>query len=267
MIFDPSDAIILDLPVIVKASLDNGRRMVEVEASNENVDQEGDVILQDALLSAAPEFIASGALDIDHLSEFGERLGIKNPTSYIVGRPIEVKDIGGKRTSVVGEIARNRDSVSRPQQYKHDEFWESLQSIPPVAWRASVYGFPTHDGLVKCEDGTCAHGARRYLIKGFRWKSLAFTRRPQNDSLVSPARIVTAKSYLGEMAKLHPREVSSMMDAWNLRECPECQAHLFPSTPAYRNHFSQCLGLPEGNAEILANAVMNFARRFPQKGK
>lgn len=267
MILNPSDAIVLDLSVaIVKASTDNGRRMVEVEASNENMDQEGDVILQDALMKSAPSFLAGGALDIDHLSEFGERMGIRNPASYVVGRPVEVKDLGERRTSVVGEISKSLDGVSRPQQYKFDEFWESLQCDPPVRWRASVYGFPTENGIVKCQEtGECTHGAKRFLIKGFIWKSLAFTRRPQNDTLSSPARIVTAKAYMGELNKLYPRNVDTMMDAWNLRECEDCQAHVYPTTVAFRNHFSKCLAMPEGQSEILANAVMNFNRRFPKK--
>lgn len=266
MITNLSEAVVWDMPCIVKAHVDNGRRMVEVEASNENVDQQGDVILQEALLESAPEFIRKGALDLDHMSEFGERLGIPNPSGFIIGRPVEVKDMGNKTTSVVGEIAKSRDGVSRPQQYKYDEFWESLQQDPPVFWRASVYGFPRPEALVKCEEiGECPMGATRYLIKGMYWKSLAFTRRPQNDTLASPARIVTAKAYIGELAKVYPRQIETMMDAWNLRECEDCMAHVFPTTVAFRNHFSKCVGVPDGQSEILANAVMNFNRRFPKK--
>ena len=267
MILTPSDAFVLDFSVaVVKASTDNGRRMVEVEASNENVDQEGDVILQDALLNSAGAFIKSGALDIDHLSEFGERMGIPNPASFVIGRPTEVKDLGDKRTSVIGEISKSRDGISRPQQYKFDEFWDSLQCDPPVRWRASVYGFPTPDGIVKCQEtDECTHGAKRFLIKGFIWKSLAFTRRPQNDTLASPAKIITAKAYMGELSKIYPRNVDTMMDAWNLRECEDCMAHAYPTTVAFRNHFAKCVGLPEGQSEILANAVMNFNRRFGKK--
>jgi hypothetical protein len=262
VIFNPNDAIVLDVPVIVKAREDGGRRLVEVEASNELVDSQGDVILQAALMEAAPEFIASGALDIDHISELGDRMGIPNPSSYIVGRPTQVKDLGGGRTGVVGEISRAPDGVSRPEKNKYDELWESLRCTPPVIWRASVYGYPTQNGLVTANSGEDTQGASRYLIRGFLWKSLAFTRRPVNDSIIHAAKIVTAKSYMTDLAKQYPTPINSMMDAYNNATCEECKCHTFPSTVSYRNHFEKCKGIDPGQAEILSNAVMHFSRKI-----
>jgi len=258
--FSPTEAFVLDVPVVVKARLDGDRRLVEVEASNEQVDQQGDVIMQCALLNSADNFIAHGALDIDHKSELGDRMGIKDPNSYIIGRPIEVKDIGGGRTSVVGEIQRAADGIFDPKAHRYDDFWDSLQRNPPVVWRASVYGFPTADGLV--EGPNEATGAKRYTIYGMVWKSLAFTRRPVNDAITHPAKIVTAKSYIDEISKVFPIEINNMMMAWRHRVCPACKCHEYPTTLAYRDHFEKCLGLPGGQAEILAHANMNFGRRI-----
>ena len=109
-------AVIARMHAVIKARpLEaNGRRIVDVECSNESVDYDGDVILQKALLDSAQSFIASGHLDIDHLSEFGSRLGISNPTFYIIGRPIEVRGEAGERTFVQGEISRSIDRTDDP---------------------------------------------------------------------------------------------------------------------------------------------------------
>lgn len=193
------DTLIIEIPAIVKAKTDaSGRRLVEVEASNEAVDSEGDVILQSALLDAGPQFVKTGNLDIDHLSEIGHRYGVTNPSAYIVGRPTEVKDLGDGRTSVVGEIMRSRDGIHSPTVNKYDEFWDSLMSEPPVNWRASIYGFPSPDGLIDCQKaraGEKTYGATRYLVKGISWRSLAFTRNPVNDAITGSARVLTAKAF------------------------------------------------------------------------
>ena len=259
-------AIVVSLPTVVKARNDgSGRRIVEVEASCEAVDSEGDVILQDALLNSAQSFIATGALDIDHLSELGPRLGIPDPASYIVGRPLEVKSLPGKRTSVVGEIRRSLDGSHNPQRHRYDDLWDSLQSDPPVPWFASVYGFPLPGAVEDCTTGTCAHGARRYLIKAMDWRSLAFTRNPVNTSLRGQAKIVTAKSMIARMAKAmsiidsqsEPAVPSSMSDLWTLRACQKCGVHGAPSLPGYRAHFIACAGFPPGLADIFAHATMH----------
>jgi hypothetical protein len=88
---DGADALCIDLSVIIKARTDGDRRLVEVEASNEEKDSEKDIIKQAALLDDAASFVSTGHLDIDHYSEIGERLGIANPTDYIIGVPVEVK--------------------------------------------------------------------------------------------------------------------------------------------------------------------------------
>lgn len=191
----PLDSIILHIPAIIKASTSNGKRIVEVEASSEAVDSEGDVILQKALMDSATSFLKTGNLDIDHISEIGGRLGIKNPASYIVGRPIEVKDLGKGRTSVIGEIRKSLDGHD-PEKNHYDSFWDSLQSDPPVIWRASIFGFPLDGGVEDCSSKTCEKGATRWLVKSIDWRSLAFTRNPINTDLKGTAKIVSSKAFV-----------------------------------------------------------------------
>lgn len=190
------EALIIDLPCLVKAVPSAGaERLIEVEASNQEVDSEGDVIDQKALLDAAPEFIRTGHLDIDHLSELGDRMGIANPEGYIVGRPTQVKDLGGGRTGVVARLFKA--TTFDPENNRFDAVWDSIQK--GVQWRASIYGFPTEDGVEDCRGNICSSGATRFHIKAMDWRSLALTRNPVNDAIKGCARIVTAKSWIASV--------------------------------------------------------------------
>lgn len=188
---------IVSLPAIIKAHTSkDGKRIVEVEASNQEIDSEGDMILQKALLDSSESFIKSGHCDIDHISELGHRMGIPNPSAYIVGRPIEVKDYGKGCTGVVSEIRKAADGKCDPTRNKYDEFWESLNTDPPVKWSASIYGFPKSGMIDDCRRQACDSDATRYVVRGIDWRSLAFTTKPINSSLTRYAKVVTAKSFI-----------------------------------------------------------------------
>lgn len=266
------DGIIITMPALVKASTSGDKRIVEVEASNESMDSEGDVILQRALLDSSASFVKSGHLDIDHLSEIGERLGIDNPSGYIIGRPVEVKDLGKGRTGVVGEIRRSKDGKVSAKSNKYDEFWESLQSDPPVQWSASIYGFPISGQIDDCRTGTCDVDATRFLVKGLDWRSLAFTRNPINTAIKGMARIVTAKSrielikstgivkasggaYAG-MPLSWPRNMDELWGQYSRHNasCPHSEGT--NSVLGFTNHFLYCCGMMTSDAELFAHALM-----------
>jgi hypothetical protein len=281
---DGPEAICIDIPVLIKAYSEGDRRLVEVEASNEAEDSEGDIIKQVALLDSAPSFIATGHLDIDHYSEIGERLGIANPADYIVGVPIEVKDFGKGRTGVRGELHK----AGRP---KADELWSSLKADPPVRWRASIYGFPKAGMVEDCRvsKGGESGSARRFIVKGLHWRSLAFTRNPINDSITGAAHVVTAKSMIAIMKARLPGALKSgnIGDLPIPASCPdyilaprnreELMGHFYYSMKTgrspyanpemgysvanFQNHFQFMCGCPPENADILANALMNLLKR------
>jgi hypothetical protein len=252
-------AIVASIPVIIKAKNDGNtlRRLVEVQASSEAMDYDGDVILQKALLDSAASFIANGHIDIDHYSEFGARLGIANPASYVIGRPLEVKALANKDTWVLCEISRSGDGTFDPVTRKYDEIWASLLQNPPVKWYSSVYGFPVD--IDDCTRGVCSHGATRWVIKSMDWRSLAFTRKPKNESLTGHAKIVTARMHLAELAKSINVPISlptDMMSVWASRICPNCRVHEAPSLIGLKRHLTSCKSCPEGLADILAHAMM-----------
>jgi hypothetical protein len=286
----PAEAYIIPLDVVVKAVKDDGsgRRMVEVEASSEDVDDQGDIVLQSALLNSAASFIKSGHLDLDHYSEIGHRIGILDPSSYIVGRPTEVKDIGGKRTSVVGEIMRARDGKFDSDGNKYDGFWKTLQSDPPVHWSASIYGFPSD--IQDCTEKACSNGATRYVVKAIDWRSLAFTRKPVNKSLKGYAKIVTAKSYGDEIRKdmmnpmglsdvaepqpgmsffqpVMPNTMDSLWGAYHRHmksACPYCREG--NSVLAFKDHFMFCSGASPETADLFAHALMYMILKDRKRG-
>lgn len=196
-------AISIEFPVLIKATNQDGRRIVELEASNEHRDQEGDIIAQRALMKSKDYFLREGHLDIEHYSEIGSRLNppIPNPSSYIVGRPIEVVDLGNGRTGVVGEIAKSRDGSFQPERFQYDMLWESLNRDPPVKWLASIYGYPIADEVIDCSSTTCNNGATRYYVSGIEWHSLAFCQRPMNNHIVGAARVISQKSFVKALSK------------------------------------------------------------------
>ena len=196
-------AVIIEIPMLIKASVSDGRRIVELEASNEGVDLEGDRILQSALMGSKESFIKSGHLDIEHYSEIGDRLDppIPNPASYIVGRPLDVVDLGNGRTGVVGEIAKSADGSYRPDLFMYDMLWESLNRVPPVKWLASIYGYPVPEAVVDCSQNTCSHGTTRYEVHKLDWRSLAFCKNPMNNHIVGAARVISQKSFTDAISK------------------------------------------------------------------
>lgn len=279
---DGQEAICIDIPVLIKASTDGDKRLVEVEASNEEVDGEGDVIKQMALLDSAAAFVSTGHLDIDHLSEIGDRLGIMNPSDYIVGVPTEVKDLGKGRTAVRGELHKSGRA-------KADELWSGLTASPPVRWRASIYGFPKAGMVEDCRvsKGPDSGGAKRFIVNGLHWRSLAFTRNPVNDAIVGAARVITAKGMIEFMKSrlpgavknydmgpsaqepmdyiLAPRNREELMGHFHYSmktgRSPYANPEMGYSVANFQNHFMyMCCCSPE-QADILANALMNLLKR------
>lgn len=254
---------------IVKSRPDATRRLIEIEASSEQRDLEGDVILQEALLNSADSFIKNGHTDVDHLSEIGARYGIANPSSYIIGHPLEVTDLGNQRTGVVIEIMQSNDGSTDIQKNKYDEFWDSLQKN--TRWMASVFGYPIHGLIDDCSEVACSHGATRYLIKGLDWRSIAVTKNPMNQTLTGNAKIITAKAQIEHLQKsmdypltadsmpvyTAPRSMDEIWGSYERHIAKDCPMSGGVNTRmAFKAHFQGCCGLDTEQSNILAHALM-----------
>lgn len=278
------NALVIQFPGIIKARTEGDRRLVEIPCSNEAVDSEGDVIMQAALLDSGPSFLRRGHLDIDHISELGERLGIRNSSDYIIGNPLEVKDLGKGETSVLGELQRDRP--------KADEVWRGLTATPSVRWQASIYGFPLPGSVIDArvaKGGESMMGATRFLVKALDWRSLALTRNPINTN-VGASRAMTVKSFMAVMKArltlagedlgkadpmaatvmpidyiLPPRNRIEMMGhlLYHIKKdnCPVANRTMGSSVHNFSQHFMICCGMPEWEADIYALALMHLLKR------
>lgn len=280
----PAEALCIELPTLIKARPDLGERVVEVEASNEVVDSEGDVILQAALLGSAKAFVAKGHIDIDHISEIGARYGIRDVDSWRIGRPLDVKDAGGGRTSVVLELNESRKAADILGDLKAGS----------GEWRSSIYGFPTSDGLVDASFAKCAEAptATRYVVKSIDWRSLALTKRPVNDNIVGAARLLSAKAFakarldpalMSEIARTEMGKAEPITSVGNWLYPPrnrlellgqythhiangKCQysgpnSELGSSVAGFRDHFALCCCQDTDSADFQALALMQLLKR------
>lgn len=178
---------IIEIPMIVKAGpvLADGTRKISFECSNEISDSEGDVILQKALMDSADSFVRMGVIDLDHLSEVGQRYGL-NPAEYVIGRPTRVFDLGGNRTGVEAVLVKGNPHA--------DKIWEELTAEPPVVYKSSIFGYPKpgNEGILDVRDNPHenTHGASRYVVRAITWKSLALTKSPVNTAIAHPVKII-----------------------------------------------------------------------------
>lgn len=154
--------------------IEGGQRFIYIEASNEKVDQQGEVVLAKALKDSADYFLKFGNLDIDHYTIIGPKLGIPDYLQYEIGRPVDCRFERG-RTFVKGEIF----SGDTPMAAKANEFWGSLVDLrPPQRWYPSVGGKIAEKVVETGEDGM-----RRAIIKSVRWFNIGFSKTPVNANV------------------------------------------------------------------------------------
>jgi len=154
---------------------ENGNFIFEVEASNENLDLQGQIVLQRALLGSKDHFLSNGVISYDHLHKRrGPDGQVISDPSMVIGEPIEVRTEGTK-TIVKGKLYHNKDIAQ-----------ELIKMLKAGSTRvkASVGGiFPK---IIK----DAKSGAEKII--SVLWNDLALTVSPVNNT-VSPA---FAKSYL-----------------------------------------------------------------------
>lgn len=151
------------------------RRYVYVEASNESVDQQGEIVLCKALENSMEYFQRFGNLDLEHYTQIGARAGIPNHESYEIGTPVDVR-IQKSETFVKGEIYQGAGKMAE----KANLFWSSLTEInPPKRWYTSVGG-AVLEKSIQIDPGT---KSRVPVIERVRWSNLAFSATPVNANL------------------------------------------------------------------------------------
>jgi hypothetical protein len=154
---------------------EDGNFLFDVEASNENLDLEGQRVLQRALLTSKEYFLSNGVISKDHLHKKTENGKWVNDEEFVIGEPVSVYT-DGKSTRVKGKLYQRN-----PHAKKFIELLESGSSRV----KASVGGILPK--VVKnLKDNT-------EKVVSFLWNDLALTIAPVNYT-VQGATGILAKS-------------------------------------------------------------------------
>ena len=186
----------LDIRKSAGATDDFGNYIFEVEASNENLDLQNQIVLQRALMESKDEFLKGGVISFDHLHKRKDENGnvISDP-SMVIGEPIDVYfDEKNKKTIVKGKLYSNND--------KAKDLIKMLKA-GSTRVRASVGGiFPQVVKNIKTGVEKITH---------VLWNDLALTTSPVNNTVGSA---VFAKSMTAaEFVDFLPLEIKKALSA------------------------------------------------------
>lgn len=171
--------------VLMKAtpSEEGGLRYIYVEASKESRDQQGEVVLSQALQDSADIFRKFGVVDLDHKSmpAVARKYEIEHPEEWVVGQPVDVSFRDG--TTFVKAQLRQGDT---PLATRANRVWEGLTAvIPPDRYYASVGG----SVLERAARIDPATHDKVQVVSKVRWDNLALSLQPVHPDL-KPASIV-----------------------------------------------------------------------------
>ncbi|MGC1305195.1 MAG: hypothetical protein WA840_22735 [Caulobacteraceae bacterium] len=160
-------------------STEGDRRILYFEASNEGLDQQGEVVAAKALADSADYFKRYGNLDIDHYTLIGAKAGIPDYPLYEIGRPVEVGQRDG-RTFVKGEVYAGAGRAAD----RANMVWSGLTEVrPPQRWYPSVGGAVLGKANETGEDGRPG----RTLITKVRWSNIGLSKTPVNQHVAACA--------------------------------------------------------------------------------
>lgn len=162
-----------------RAAVEDGERIIYVEASREKNDLQNEVVLAKALKESADHFLKFGVLDMDHKSmpNVAKMYGIDNPDEWAVGQPLDVR-FDGDVTLVKARLY----SGDTPLANRANIVWEGLTKLsPPARYYASVGG-----AVLGREVRTDPKTKERFaVITKTRWNNLALSVNPVNQHLAA----------------------------------------------------------------------------------
>ena len=167
---DAFNTIYLDLEIRKsKGKVDDfGNYLFEVEASNENLDLQNQIVLQNALMESKEEFLRGGVISYNHLHKRKDEKGnVIADDSMIIGEPVDVLfDEKTKKTIVKGKLYATNE--------KAKDIIKMLKA-GSTRVRASVGGiFPKVIKNVKTGVEKITH---------VLWNDLALTTMPVNNTV------------------------------------------------------------------------------------
>jgi len=154
--------------VLIKGDEADGKWNVYLQASNEGLDQDEEVLLCKALKDAADYYLTHGVLSWDHKHK------VLHDPKYIIGEPVDVAFTGNNETMVKGFLYKENEVAQG--------LWKNIMS------GAKMLGASVGGGILqKAKDA--AEGVKGVISKVV-WDETAVTHKPVNDGTLGMVSIV-----------------------------------------------------------------------------
>ncbi len=151
---------------LVKAVEEDDRRVLYLQASNEGLDQENEVVVMKALKDAKDYYLSHGVLSWDHKHK------LLNDPGYIIGEPMEVR-FSDKGETLVKGFLYSENKIA-------NNLWDNIQS------GASRLGASIGGAIVKRDQDGGGVGQIKKVI----WDETAITHKPVNDGTLGKVQLL-----------------------------------------------------------------------------
>ena len=184
----------LSIEMMLKATpaQEGENRFIYLEASREDRDLQGEVVLAKALENSADHYLKFGNLDLDHKSmpSIAKMHGIERPELWEIGAPVAVR-VDGASTFVKAQLFCG----DTPLAENANMVWDSMTKLnPPRKWYPSVGG----KILAKSIGIDSKTGDKYGVVSSVRWTNIALSQQPVNQHVGGITTIpfgVLAKSW------------------------------------------------------------------------
>lgn len=154
--------------VLIKAEEQGGKWVVYLQASNEGLDQESEVILHKALHDARDYYLSHGILSWDHKHK------VTHLPKFIIGEPEDVAFTGDKTTLVKGFLYKENEVAQ--------QVWKNIRS------GATKLGASVGGGILK--KGDSDDPKVNGIIGRVIWDETAITHKPVNDGTLGHVQLI-----------------------------------------------------------------------------
>jgi len=147
--------------VLIKAEDHGGKWVVYLQASNEGMDQDSEVILSKALQEAKDYYLSHGVISWDHLHKQ------KGDPGFIIGEPTEVQFTKSNETLVKGWLYQKNPIAQK--------LWSNIES------GATKLGASVGGGILSKSKGK---------IERVIWDEVAITNKPVNAGTLGHVQVI-----------------------------------------------------------------------------
>jgi len=152
--------------VLIKAEEQGGKWIIYLQASNEGLDQESEVILSKALHDAKEYYLSHGVISWDHMHKS------KSDPGYIIGEPLDVQFTKTNETLVKGWLYQKNPIAQK--------LWQNIES------GAKKLGASVGGGILSKSKG---------LIDKVIWDETAVTHKPVNDGTLGHVQVIPFREF------------------------------------------------------------------------